>query len=222
MTITDLEAAGFVELLYDGNVGGFDHIDTGEGDDGVYWGLKRLGDFDLVVLRGSTTALDWERDFESVVVSTPELGAVHRGFFIGMRQLLGELRGMLEGRRFIILGHSLGAARGALLAGLATVAGIPPAGVLLFGEPRPGFERLAQIVAPLTWRSYRNADINGHDAVTDVPAHVPLVFPFVHPKPLIDVCCSPPDSDDWGPFRYHHFALYHYGLSRVDPMPAVE
>jgi hypothetical protein len=45
--------------------------------------------------------------------------------------------------------------------------------------------------------------------VTDVPVHIPDLAPYVHPRrPLIDVTAAPPAADAWGPFAWHHMALY--------------
>lgn len=101
-------------------------------------------------------------------------------------------------------------------------------GVVTFGEPRPGFIQLADILAPYPNRSYRNnpEGVFGHDLVTDVPAHAPPEFPYVHggecgvnPRHLIDIDGPPTDPLDLTPFRWHHTYLYLAGMLKLDPLP---
>jgi hypothetical protein len=96
------------------------------------------------------------------------------------------------------------------LCGLSIVAGIVPAGRVVFGEPRPGFQELAHLLASIPEsRSYRNGNFASfeHDLITDVPVRIgPLQY--VHPTRLIEVSALPPADDEWGIFSYHHMQLY--------------
>lgn len=70
----------------------WDHFDDGTDSDGVCWAIKSLDDCDLLILRGSKTLQDWLRDF--ACCPTPwgdaQLGPVHSGFLLGMRQVWNE------------------------------------------------------------------------------------------------------------------------------------
>ena len=102
----------------------WDHYDSGINSDGICWGLRALQGADIVVFRGSATLEDWIRDFDCV--ATPwvhdRLGPVHPGFYLGVDQALAEVAPMLRPHvPWVVTGHSLGAARAAIVAGLACV-----------------------------------------------------------------------------------------------------
>lgn len=111
------------------------------------------------------------------------------------------------GAHLVVAGHSLGAARALIFAALLAAAlspqpARPPDAVVVFGSPRPGFELLADLLAPVPIRAYRNDDAHGHDLMTDVPVHIPDLAPYVHPRqPLIDVTAAPPARRRLGPVR---------------------
>lgn len=222
MSLTDLEIIQAVNALY-GPVGSdptaWAHLDTGAGD-GIYWAVKAAGGFSLVIFRGSVTGLDWLRDLEAIPFYDRELGLVHDGFFTAMRTVWGEALPTISSGPWVACGHSLGAARAALLAGLGVVHGMPPAAVVLFGEPRPGGEKLASILSSVPLRSYRNVGADGHDEVTDEPPHAPIPFRHAgYPKrPLIDLTASSAPGD-FSPFRFHHSALYEAATEKLSPMP---
>lgn len=184
----------------------FDHFDAGE-DDGICWALKRLAGFDVIVLRGSVTPLDWVRDFRALARPS-RIGHVHIGFFAGMENMWTDARPLVS-QPAIVTGHSLGAARAAVLAALMTVDGTPPVARVVFGEPKPGMIDLAEIIKSIPGRSYRNGNDVHHDLVTDVPFSFPPLQ-YVHPTPIIPVCCKP-DGDEFaelGVFAWHHMELY--------------
>jgi hypothetical protein len=188
----------------------FDHVDVGM-DDGVFWALKKLPGFDVVVLRGSVIRLDWQRDFRAMATPTG-IGHVHAGFWAGMTQMWDEAKLRLS-QPVIVTGHSLGAARAAVLTGLMIADGTPPVARVVFGEPKPGLMDLAKFIEGVPGRSYRNGDEMHHDLVTDVPLSFPP-WQYVHPTPVIPVCCLP-NPDEFGldgVFAWHHGALYETAL----------
>lgn len=191
----------------------FDRFDAGE-DDGICWALKKLPGFDVVVLRGSVTAQDWIRDFRAIARPT-RVGHVHDGFYAGMEHMWSDLRPLLF-NPCIITGHSLGAARAAVLAALMTVDGIKPFARVVFGEPKPGLLDLAEIIAAVPGRSYRNGDAVHHDLVTDVPFSFPPLQ-YVHPTPVMPVCMRPegPMFAQLGVFAWHHIQLYGAALASL-------
>jgi hypothetical protein len=213
--ISDLVCCTAVMELYGVPAAGWDELLLPAGDDGVCVALRRLGDDDLVVFRGSQTAGDWLRDFFAIphqFVTHPQLGDVHAGFMAGMSDAFAYLAPRLRSSIYVA-GHSLGAARASLFCGLLCAAGRPPAARVVFGEPRPGCGMLRNLLraVPLS-RSYRNAGAGRHDLVTDVPTDPP----FCHPAPLTDVHAPPPSGDPWGIFAYHRIQLYRAALLVAD------
>jgi hypothetical protein len=195
-----------------------DHFDDGEDSDQICWGVKVVDGIDVLVLRGSATFEDWRRDFDVWV--TPfghlKIGPVHPGFLLGMDQVLEEYRQAARGTLFVA-GHSLGAGRASILCGLAIAGGIMPVGRVVFGEPRPGFQQLANLIAPIQQsRNYRSGKPGTfeHDFITDVPYYLGP-YQYVHPTALLDISALPPPLDMWGIFSYHHMQLYAQALSQI-------
>jgi surfactin synthase thioesterase subunit len=119
----------------------------------------------------------------------------------------------------VICGHSLGGARALIMAALLALSGKPPDRVVTFGAPRPGFVKLADLLAPIKITAYRNgtgamrSDGSSHDIVTDLPLHIPGFAPYIHPRePLTDISVPPKSFDSWGPFAWHHMTLYIDGM----------
>lgn len=198
----------------------FDHFDAGE-DDGICWAVKKLPGFDVVVLRGSVTTQDWIRDFRAMARLT-RVGHVHDGFYAGMEHMWADLRPLLF-NPCIVTGHSLGAARAAVLCALMAVDGIPPVTRVVFGEPKPGLIDLAKIISGIPGRSYRNGDDVHHDLVTDVPFSFPPLQ-YVHPTPIVPVCMRPEGSTfaQLGVFAWHHIQLYSAALAAITLQETVQ
>jgi hypothetical protein len=201
-TDADLAALCAGVYAYEGElVIPWDHFDPGL-DDGVCWALKRLPGYDVVVLRGSKILPDWFRDIRAFPILT-RIGHVHEGFFLGMEKMLSELRPLIQ-HPVVVTGHSLGAARASHLVALMVKDGVPPVLRVVFGEPKPGFQDHADIVATIDGRSYRNGDDADHDRVTDEA----LARGWVRATPVIPVCSPPPPGDPDLAFRWHHMQLY--------------
>lgn len=180
-------------------------------------GVKVVDGCDVLVFRGSTSFEDWRRDFDAWAppFGHSKIGPVHPGFLLGLDQVLQEYEQKASGK-LLVAGHSLGAGRASILCGLAVVAGIVPVGRVVFGEPRPGYQQLADLIDPIEdGRSYRNGKFGTfeHDFVTDVPYRIGLLQ-YVHPTPLTDVSALPPADDPWGIFAYHHVTLYAEAVGR--------
>jgi len=117
-----------------------------------------------------------------------------------------------------LTGHSLGAARASILAGLMIQAGHPPGRLVTFGCPKPGFQMFADIIKPITQVSYRNGSDGHHDPVTDVP----FTFPpeeYVHPVPLTFITQAPDPGDRWGMFAFHGIAYYQRAIRKLGEEP---
>lgn len=194
----------------------WDHLEQPTQDDGICWGLKKLGPIDVIVLRGSTTPQDWLRDFEAVADPFTHfaLGPVHPGFLAGMETAFTAMKPLL-GAKVIVSGHSLGAGRAAVLTGLMVHAGRAPLARVVFGEPRPGFKELAKLISGVAARSYRNGNGTLYDRVTDVPLAIGSED-YVHPCPLTDVCAAPGPkwTEQWGVFAWHAMPLYRAALEK--------
>jgi Lipase (class 3) len=215
--ITVLQSVDLLLALYAGGDAWktFDFVEPGSGDHDVCWALKRTAGVSVVCLRGSATFKDWFRDFDAAIPWPHKgLGPVHPGFMLGMTEAYAEIQKHIAGP-VVITGHSLGAARAAILAGLFILDGNKPLAKFVYGEPKPGFKQLASVCSEIPMSlSYRNATPNGHDLVTDVP----LTFPpeeYVHSDVLTDVCAPPPANDEWGPLAWHHLQLYRQGLDSI-------
>lgn len=208
--IADIDCVQACADLYQGGAG-FDALIEPDADDGVCVGLRRRGDDDLVVFRGSTTIEDWARDFLALphaCARHPQLGDVHAGFMLGMDDAFARLLPLLRSS-VRVTGHSLGAARATLFCGLLAAAGRPPVARVVFGEPRSGCASLTTILAGVRGRSYRSAGAGRHDLITDVPTEPP----FSRVSPPTDIFAAPPPGDPWGIFAYHHIQLYQAALA---------
>lgn len=197
----------------------WDHYDSGAASDGVCWGLKHIGTDTVLVLRGSVTTQDWLRDLYAVAnpFHHDDIGPVHPGFLSGMRTVERELGNLIsKSQSLYIAGHSLGAARAAILTALLVFDGWEPTARVVFGEPKPAFMPLAKMIAHIPGRSYRNGDSVHHDLVTDSPFSFPPEQ-YVHPTPIIPVCARP-DGDLFqrnGIFAWHHMGLYQTALAQA-------
>jgi len=168
--------------------------------DDVVVGHIRIGDVDVLVLRGSVTAIDWMRDCEAWPGKHPQLGYVHSGFMSGMDDVFAETRAVV-GTNLVITGHSLGGARARLLAALYVVNDMPIDQVTVFGSPYPGFLQVSTIIRRVPIHtSYRNRE----DPVPLIPHILPE---WQHPEPWIAVNCAAinPAFDD---IQDHQIALY--------------
>jgi len=218
---SDLWIAQRLVDLYAGGTG-FDYYDPGKGPSGICWASQRSEDVTDIFLRGSATFWDWVKDL--MLLPAPwehdTLGLIQPGFALGMDRCWAAIKANTIGP-WRLHGHSLGAARADILAGLMLEEGIAPLGLVLFGEPKPGFQKLADYIASVPRHSYRNGNptgLRGHDLVTDYPI---LASPprYVHPSKLIDVSAVPDLKVDleYGIFRFHHLPLYVEALGKYEP-----
>ena len=186
-------------------IGTWDHLIP---VDGAYAAIKKIDGIWHVMLRGSTTGIDWVLDFLNFAApfSDPILGDIHPGARFGVEEIRPIIDDFVGNDPIFFEGHSLGAMHASQLAGYRIAAGKRVDGLIMFGEPKPGGLKLSQILSSIpVVASYRNADKNGHDAVTDVSPFPP--YQHVH-DPLTDCWHSPRADDLWGPFRYHHLGHY--------------
>jgi hypothetical protein len=184
-----------------------------EDDDGVCVALAHIGDWDVVVDRGSTTLQDWLRDFQALphaIIDHPLLGPVHPGFLAGMDRSVDAVLPFL-GANVICIGHSLAAARCQMRAALMKALGRAPVFLMAIAPPRVGFQPFVDYVAGIDAVAWRNGDLHHRDLVTELPFSLPG-FPFAQ-RPLTDIYAPPPPNDEWGLLAWHHLELYIAGIA---------
>jgi hypothetical protein len=214
---TDQDAITAVLALYDQArwTSDFAQVEPPVRDDGVCWGLKRFPECDMIVFRGSQTREDWVRDFMAAahpVRDLPGLGPVEDGFFAGMQAAAAAAAPLLRPLPLCIVGHSLGAAHAWLFAGMTLIGGKSDIRVVAFGSPRPGFRKLAALLANVSVASY----CNGPDPVCHAPFHIPPLFPYVEPAAFTEIEVRPDPSDRWkGWAAYHRERYYALGLGVI-------
>jgi len=219
MTITDRFLAGLCQRIYQGDHSDNLHFDPGTDGDHICWCIQQVDGINIVVFRGSVTFVDWVRDL--MALANPfhhdDLGPVHPGFLSGIRTVQRELRTIAPDGPVIVTGHSLGAGRAAVLAGMLTLEGRTPVARVVFGEPVPGFRPLAELTASVPTRSYCNGDEHGHDRVTDVPFRLPPLLLYQRQTALTRISVPPPASieNTLGIFAYHHIEMYSHGCPDV-------
>ena len=115
-------------------------------DDGVVQGvLVERGQVAVVAFRGTDDPRDWLVNVQIDPSPWPGGGVVHRGFhrsFEGIAPLLSRWRAERPAARWLLTGHSQGAAMAVLAASL-----LHPDAVYAFGCPRLGDRHL-----PIPWR----------------------------------------------------------------------
>lgn len=174
---------------------------------GAYGAIKRVDGVSYVAMRGSFDGIDWVEDFFqlSIPINDPILGPVHPGARFGVLEIKPIIDDLVGDDPVVFVGHSLGAMHAALLAGYRAAAGKRVDGLVMFGEPKTGGPQLSSILAKTPVQSFRNADKDGHDRVTDYS----ILSPYQHVRsPLTDCWHSPRANDLWLIFRYHHFGHY--------------
>lgn len=184
------------------------------------WNIRQIMAFARVVdgylviaFRGSVDPIDWFRDVEGVPQWHPKLGMVHGGFFRGMEEAAVTIARLIRtySLPYIITGHSLGAARALLCAGILTVEGMTdlPEALVSFGCPRPGFAALSDILRSGKYpiRIYKNR--------SDPIAEVPTILPYWQ-KPVPDTKIDAEgDPNEHSIFSDHHMGLYVAGVVKL-------
>jgi hypothetical protein len=184
----------------------FDHFLSTEG---VVFGVKSYADSTAVAFPGSETLLDWERDFQFEMIIDPDLDQVEKGFMTGMRAVLVLVLPLLpKDKAVLITGHSLGASRAHILAALLVSLGYNVV-VVTFGSPRPGGQKLKEILAPFPVRNYKN----NNDPVCGVPFTTPTE-PYILPGNQVVINAQPIPCDPWLTMRDHHCQLYCVAIAR--------
>ena len=156
-----------------------------------------------LALRGTRLASprDVARDLQFWPRYAKGLGWCHDGFLSGAQSVAGQIIADMAGRRVTLTGHSLGGAMAACLAGMLTVAQMPPRALVTFGAPRVTWDRRLRWVlwgARIARRQY-------HRPGDDVPD---WAFGCGHVARRIWL---PPGCDD--PIRAHEIAEYEQAVA---------
>lgn len=216
--ITDLDVIQAISDLYNERPV-FDHIVFNPlRTMGVYVGIKYVAGHTLVIYRGSTTAQDWAKDFFAVpheCLDHPQLGALHAGFAFGADHAYAEIKPLIKGP-VVVGGHSLGAAQALIGTALMLIDNVSIIASVVFGEPKPGMERLKELLAPVTIRSYKNCD----DLVTHVPFTL-LGLNYQHPRELLALHEPPLPNDPWRQLGAHHHELYLAAIGKMKDIPVI-
>lgn len=219
--MTDFGLAQIELGIYGKRTVAWDYHSDGQRSDSVVWGAVRGTDgVTTIALRGSIVLIDWIRDVMAFADPCQHgvLGPVHIGFSLGMEATWAEIKATTHGP-YRVIGHSLGAARAAILTGLMVADGATVVERVVWGEPLSGFQQLATLIAKVPARSYRNGDLKYlHDRVTDFPYSFPPEE-YVRASPLIDVTVAPGASllSKLGLFSWHHMDLY---AAAMNTLPA--
>ena len=188
---------------------------------GICYGVVHAPEETIVSFRGSLVLKDWVLDMNAFAnpFVHQEFGPVHPGFLWGMAEAADKIAKLADiAKPITITGHSLGAARAAILTALLFEKSINPSCLrrVVFGEPKPGFKQLASFINPVESRSYRNGDTHEHDPVPGMPFSFPPEE-YVHPRPVIEVCEPPsgPLIEKLAAFSWHHIDLYTAALDKL-------
>ncbi len=209
--ITDRDIADLCVASYDAYTGApvtWDFWEDGSTNNSVKYGIKIVASTVIGIFPGSQDVIDWRRDLDSWAETPIEhetLGPLHEGFYAGMELTHQKLKA--RGGCHVFGGHSLGAARANIAAAMAAIDGNPPIAKVLFGEPKAGFQQLADITSKIPGRTYRNGGALFHDAITDVPYYIPPLL-YMHDRDFSLVSAEPPPLDSFGFFAWHHIPLY--------------
>lgn len=187
---------------------------------GVWWAVSVDGPVTRIIFRGSADAEDWARDFRPLPMPSfrhLQLGLVHVGFLAGMEAAYAAIKPRIRTDVVWVGGHSLGAARAAILTAFF-VADKSPLSFrrVVFGEPKsaaahplePGMNALL-LDHHVSNVSYRNTDGRGEwDHVTDLPIG-PLFSTATERTDIVTPAVVAPAPELLkGMFGLHHMPLY--------------
>lgn len=218
--LSDRSLAGFCAASYSYQ-SSWDKILFEDSTNPVQLAIKYADGISYIVFRGSDSPLDWFEDIEGVPLDDPLVGKVEMGFCHGLERRLAEIQDLL-GEHTVVTGHSLGAARACIFGGMLAASKKPPLRIAAFGCPRPGYDQLTDVLKMVPMGIYRNRC----DPVTFVPVPIPLIGPWQHNRPVIQIDIDPAtmetDPSPWADFndaiehitlRDHHVQLYQEGAS---------
>jgi hypothetical protein len=195
----------------------WDYFNVGKSQsDNVCWAMKRVNGINVIVFQGTADIAGIMRDLDAIAspFNDGEIGPVHPGAYHAAKAAFEKASSLgFTSQPYIVTGHSLGAMEATLFAAIGAKRETPILSRVVFGEPKPGFKQLSDILKNVPGRSYVNMSQSSegawphYDAFTSVPA---TIWPeeYTHPTQLIPVCAVPPDDDPWRFLGWHHMKLY--------------
>jgi len=134
--------------------------------------VEHLDKYSVVAFRGSESLTDWITNLKAYPRKNVRLmGHVHRGFYESLMSIEYAIREGMR-REVYITGHSLGGAMATLFAAHLWLNSMHIVkGLVTFGEPRPGSEKLAAIIRRIPGYRY----VAHGDPVDNVPFSLPFV-----------------------------------------------
>lgn len=144
----------------------------------------------MFAIAGSERIEDFISDADFLPTDAGQLGKVHAGFYYDAPKVFAAVQPYLVGG-ISIIGHSLGASRAAILAGMCAINHIPVANLFMFEPAAPGYEELSLQVKGFVPNIV--ATRNARDFVPDLPP--PFPFPYMQICDLVNLN-NPANSDD--------------------------
>lgn len=213
--VTDLDLVRLAQAIYQGpQAVAWGHYEAPPSDDGICWGFRELNGFAILVFRGSASFQDWWRDgISAIAIQDPDLGPLPLGFAEGLDGAINAMLPLAANLPILVVGHSLGAARAVIAAAKLAQRGLTVAGVVAFGCPRPGQQKLWDVLRAhgITVRVYQNQS----DLVTDAP-----FSPFLPPPSPIRLAVMPQPNDTFDVFAAHHIWEYSQGVMDLLAIPS--
>lgn len=207
--MTPYQAVLFAAAIYDPIKPGVFTKVIRIGDWIVGEGIDRNGN-PVFAIAGSERLEDFEADADFIPVRAGQLGLVHAGFYRDAPAVFEALKPLMVGK-FTITGHSLGASRAAILAGMCAINSIPVAQLFMFEPARPGFEELSIQV-----RGFVPYILGTRNARDWVPDEAPELLGYRHILPLVDLK-NPAKSID--PIQDHMLDVVIPGVLKMWPEP---
>jgi pimeloyl-ACP methyl ester carboxylesterase len=208
ITMTPFQAVSYAASIYDPIAPGIFQQVFRVGDWVVGYALDAQSN-PVFAIAGSERIEDFIADADFIPVDAGQLGHVHAGFYRDARAVFDALRPLINNDA-TITGHSLGASRAALLAGLCAIHHLPVKNLYMFEPAAPGYEELALQVHGFVPNIVGTR--NARDFVPDLPP--PFPFPYTHICELIDLD-HPADSID--PVQDHMLATVTAGVLKRWP-----
>jgi len=181
----------------------------------VVWAVKYYGSTAVVVFEGTHNFKDLVDDLQSTCHISTSIGDVHAGFYHKVPEAVDDILHKTNiGCDLILVGHSLGAARATLAAGLIFERSTRRIRRVTFGEPRFAFmDYVRNICSNIPYTSYLNTSGKGdssYDWVVDLPPAI-LGLPYAGTPEKVQIT-EPPTDWSWGPLSWHQSELYFKGL----------
>lgn len=164
----------------------YDDHDIKAGDTEVL--ITTIGDYTVFTFTGTRfDGKDILKDLWAIPWWASEAGGfAHRGFLIGVRDIMPKLLPLIPtDAPYILNGHSKGGAEAVLTGAVMAKRGNPPAMIETFGAPRAAFGWIEEVLKDIPGHRHRV----GIDIVPTVPHRFPL--PYRHDRegtnhPVVD------------------------------------